>query len=96
MQVFVCLACRHRGQDQQDDVVDQNQSNWKQETPKHWLPVVKVFILIQSSEPAARRVNEGQRLEMMTTSNITNTSHVPTIPPDGIPEDYLACKLSPA
>lgn len=53
-QVGVCPACRQRGQEQQYDVVDQDQTDWKEETPKHRLPKVELFGLIQSCEPAAR------------------------------------------
>ena len=40
-------------QSQQDHVVDQDQSDREQETPKHGLVEVKVFVLVQSRQPAA-------------------------------------------
>lgn len=58
MQVFIRLARRHGGQDQQEDVVDQNHTDWQQETPEHWLLVIKALVLVQSCEPAAVRFNE--------------------------------------
>lgn len=44
-----------RDENQQNGVVDQDQSERQEETPEHRLPKVKVFVLIQSSQPAAKR-----------------------------------------
>lgn len=61
LQALICLAGGHGGQDQQDDAVDQNDTDWKQESPEHGLAVVKALFLVQSCEPAAARVT---RLEL--------------------------------
>lgn len=53
-EVGVCDTRLHRGQDQQDYVVDQDQTHWKQETPKQRFPKAEAFLRVQSCEPAAR------------------------------------------
>lgn len=58
-QFGVCPASRQRDENQQDDVVDQDQTDRKEESPEHRLPKVKLFGLIQSCQPAARRQITG-------------------------------------
>lgn len=45
------FARGHGGENQQDDIVNQDQTDRKKESPKHWLPKVELLLLIQRCQP---------------------------------------------
>lgn len=61
------FACSHGGNNQQDDVVNQDQADWKKESPKHRFSKVELFVLIQRCQPTTTARGKEHKKTLLST-----------------------------